>query len=934
METKTPMSSSEPIDYAYVESETGYEDTNSKQYRVIRRNGQLTHFNVEKIITAITKAFFAVEGANHLKVNSNRVHNTVNRLTQQVLKTIDRKSQENGTVHIEDIQDQVELALMRAGEHKVARAYVLYREEHAQQRAEKKEKKVIHVIDKKGNLHPLDEEQIYTSVVQACTQLDNVQVDAILEESLKNLFDGISERDVQNALIMSVRTLIEKEPNYTYVAARLLLELLKDEMVSLLQTDDNYPDYFKQYVHFGIEHELLDPKLAEFDLEKLGNALVPERDLQFNYLGLQILYDRYLLHWEETRFELPQAFFMRVAMGLALNEDDRETQAIAFYNLLSNFDFMSSTPTLFNAGTLRPQLSSCYISTVPDSAECITKAIADNALLSKYAGGIGNDWAQIRGMGAHIKGTNGKSQGVIPFMKMAEAGLIAFNQSGRRRGSGCAFLPTWHIDIDEFLELRKNTGDHRRRTHDMNTANWIQDEFMRRVHENGEWTLFSPDEVTDLHNLYGSDFSEAYHRYEQLADEGKIKLFKRVSAIELWRKMLTMLFETGHPWICFSDPCNIRNPQQHTGQIHSSNLCTEIALNTNESEVAVCNLASINLANHIIDGQLDKAKLTKTIQIGMRMLDNVIDINFYPIPEARDSNSKHRPVGLGLMGFQDALYKLRIPFASKQAVDFSDETMEFISYQAILASTHLAQERGKYKTFDGSLWSQGILPIDSIAKLKESRGEYLEMSTDSTLDWDSLRKRVKTVGMRNSNTMAIAPTATISSVCGVSQSIEPNYQNLFVKTNLSGDFTVINPYLVNDLKALGLWDEVMMNDLKYFDGSIHAIERVPAELKALYLQAFEIEPSWIVELASRRQKWIDQSQSVNLYLSEPSGRKLDSLYKLAWIRGLKTTYYLRTLGATHVEKNTLSTDKLVKAQCTVQTCSMPDPSDIECEACQ
>ncbi|MCK5662962.1 MAG: ribonucleoside-diphosphate reductase subunit alpha, partial [Thiotrichaceae bacterium] len=711
-----------------------------------------------------------------------------------------------------------------------------------------------------------------------------------------------------------------KEPNYTYVAARLLLKQLQTEAFCFVKYTPA-ANYFKLYIHAGIQHELLDPRLADFDLDRLSKALVKERDLQFTYLGLQTLYDRYLLHWDEIRFELPHVFFMRVSMGLALNEDDREARAIEFYNLLSCFDFMSSTPTLFNSGTLRPQLSSCYLSTVPDDLEGIFDAIKDNALLSKFAGGLGNDWTAIRGMGAHIKGTNGKSQGVVPFLKVANDTLVACNQGGKRRGSGCAYLETWHIDIEEFLELRKNTGDERRRTHDMNTANWIPDLFMERVHENRSWTLFSPDEVTDLHELYGDAFKVAYERYEILAEEGKFKRSKRISAVELWRKMLTMIFETGHPWITFKDVCNLRSPQQHIGVVHSSNLCTEITLNTKANEeIGVCNLGSVNLPAHIKEGKLDTKKLQGTIRTAMRALDNVIDINYYSVPSARTANMRHRPVGLGVMGFQDALYKLRIPYASQDAVDFADYTQELISYYAISASSDLAAERGAYSSFKGSLWHQGILPIDSIQKLAKTRGKYLEMSTTSTLDWDSLRERVKTVGMRNSNTMAIAPTATISNISGVTQSIEPTYQHLFIKSNLSGEFTIINPYLVEDLKKIGLWDDVMLNDLKFYDGRNSVIERIPKELKKLYATAFEIEASWLLEAASRRQKWIDQAQSLNLYMLEPSGRELDNLFKMAWLRGLKTTYYLRTMGATRVAKSTMT-----------QVCTL---NDEECEACQ
>jgi len=666
---------------------------------------------------------------------------------------------------------------------------------------------------------------------------------------------------------------------------------------------DLYADYFKTYISTAIEKELIDSELGLFDLDRLGNALKPELDFEFTYLGLQTLYDRYFIHFDGTRFELPQAFYMRVAMGLAINELNREERAIEFYNLLSSFDFMSSTPTLFNSGTLRPQLSSCYLTTVPDDLSGIYNAMRDNALLSKYAGGLGNDWTRVRGLGAHIKGTNGKSQGVVPFLKVANDTAVAVNQGGKRKGAVCAYLETWHIDVEEFLDLRKNTGDDRRRTHDMNTANWIPDLFMKRVAEEGQWTLFSPEEVEDLHDLTGLDFERAYEAYEEKAARGDIRNFKQLPATDLWRKMLGMLFETGHPWITFKDPCNLRSPQQHVGVVHSSNLCTEITLNTSDKEIAVCNLGSVNMVKHIDEnGKLDKEKLQKTVRTAMRMLDNVIEYNYYSVPQARHSNLQHRPVGLGLMGFQDALYKLRIPYSSDEAVQFADESMEAISYYAIEASSDLAAERGKYQTYEGSLWSKGILPIDSIKLLKEARGEYLQQDESKTMDWDMLRDKIKRQGMRNSNTMAIAPTATISNICGVSQSIEPTYQNLFVKSNLSGEFTVINPYMVEDLKARNLWDDVMINDLKYFDGSLQGIDRIPAELKSLYTTAFEMDARWLIEAASRRQKWLDQAQSLNLYMAEPSGKKMDNLYKLAWVRGLKTTYYLRSMGATGAEK--------------------------------
>jgi len=1333
IETLSEIPIHKPIDYSSkIEVMTTREEVNGfiewenialNQYRVIRRNGQLTGFNANKIAAAMTKAFLAVEGG--AAKESNRIHQTVRHLTDGVVKGISRRLQETGMVHIEEIQDQVELVLMRAGEHKVARAYVVYRDEHAQLRAEKKEKPVIHVLNSLGESFPLDETRLRVLVAEACHGLAEVKPEFIVEESLKNLFDGILEKEVNQALVMSTRVLIEREPNYTYVAARLLLDYLRNEALTFVkfthshataqEMSNYYAQYFAAFVQQGVAYELLDPRLAtDFDLSVLGQALVANRDFQFTYLGLQTLYDRYFLHWEGTRFELPQAFFMRVSMGLALNEPEKEARAIEFYHLLSSFDFMCSTPTLFNSGTLRPQLSSCYLTTVPDDLEGIYNAIKDNAMLSKFAGGLGNDWTYVRGMGSHIKGTNGTSQGVVPFLKVANDTLVAVNQcfapetsvwtadgvkpiqeivpgdlvlgqrgeyrevlkilpyhtlapmieidikhsvtplrvttghpflaikankydvpqrvlarlsqekvkpqwveagqlqkwdyvaqvipreivpvenfteedarlygimlgdgycskreqdwgthfewgvsgnpnkdthlsfvrnyldqhgihywesdkdrgnyiqlrwsftrkvlrdhntgrfmagepvlsfdhndlynekkqkriarrfshlplpqtlalvqglletdggisrgkeiyftntshplieglryqclrlgvpvagqyrerqsghegtrsdgvkiffkdgsqcydlripaipslaellqcqpltkknwfqwqgylftrvkarreiesvpfiydlkvegdptytttsalvhnGGRRRGSGCAYLETWHIDIEEFLELRKNTGDERRRTHDMNTANWVPDLFMERVYENKPWTLFSPNEVPDLHDCYGHAFKETYQQYEQAAIAGKLKVWKQVLAVELWRKMLTMLFETGHPWITFKDPCNLRNPQAHLGVVHSSNLCTEITLNTSFDEIAVCNLASVNLAAHIKDGQLDTEKLQQTIRTGMRMLDNVIDINYYSVSKAKVSNLRHRPVGLGLMGFQDALYQLRLSYCSPVALEFADNSMEVISYYAILASTELAQERGRYSSFDGSLWSQGILPIDSIQQLAKARGTYLEMSTSATLDWESLRARVQQVGMRHSNCMAIAPTATISNICGVTQSIEPTYQNLFVKSNLSGEFTVINPYLVQDLKALGLWDEVMVNDLKHFDGSIRYLDRIPEELKILYATAFEIDPSWLVEAASRRQKWIDQSQSLNLYMIEPSGRKLDGLYKLAWIRGLKTTYYLRAMAATHVEKSTVRHKPSTLLPSTVPACVIDEP---ECEACQ
>ena len=918
-----------------------------ERYKVIRRNGKITRFDASKISVALTKAFLAVEGGQ--AAASRRIHETVERLTRGVCEALFRRSPDGGVVHIEDIQDQVELELMRSGEHKVARAYVLYREQQAARRAERQEQAPVedtpplHVVSAGGERRPLDTAALRRQIAEACEGLEDVDADRLVETSLRSLFDGITEKDLGAALVMSARTLIDSEPNYSQVAARLLLNNMRSEAMQFLELDlahdtqaamaENYPAYFCAYIRRAAELELLDRELTLYDLDKLGAALNAGRDRQFAYLGLQTLYDRYFIHSAEgVRFELPQAFFMRVAMGLAINEIDREARAIEFYDLLSSFAFMSSTPTLFNAGTLRPQLSSCYLTTIPDELDGIYSAIRDNALLSKFAGGLGNDWTRVRGLGAHIKGTNGKSQGVVPFLKVANDTAVAVNQGGKRKGAVCAYLETWHVDIEEFLELRKNTGDERRRTHDMNSANWVPDLFMERVMEDGHWTLFSPEEVPELHDLTGQAFREKYLDYEARAERGELGISRRVRAVELWRKMLGMLFETGHPWMTFKDPCNLRYTNQHVGVVHSSNLCTEITLHTNDHEIAVCNLGSVNLAAHVDANGLDMAKLERTIGTAMRMLDNVIDYNYYSVPQARKSNLRHRPVGLGIMGFHDALYKQDIPYASEQAIEFADRSMEAVSWFAIKASTDLAEERGRYSSFEGSLWSRGILPIDSLELLEQGRGGNLEVDRARTLDWDTLRERVRTVGMRNSNTMAIAPTATISNICGVSQSIEPTYQNLYVKSNLSGEFTVVNPYLVRDLKAHGLWDEVMVNDLKYYDGCLAPIDRVPDALKRKYATAFEFDSRWLVEAASRRQKWIDQGQSLNLYLAEASGPKLDALYKLAWKRGLKTTYYLRTLGATHVEKTAMREEEVAPSGDEApKVCSILDP---DCEACQ
>ena len=937
------------------------ETTAPGKLRVIKRNGKVVAFEDDKIKVAITKAFLATESGN--AAASERIHKKVNQLTENVVEVFQRRMPSGGTLHIEEIQDQVELQLMRSEELDVAKSYILYRAERTQER--KKEKLEIELPDtpsinitkSDGTVVPLDVEKVAGLISDACENLDEVSINEVLDEALKNLYDGVSIADMRTSLVMSARTKVEKEPNYSYVTARILMDQIRSEALNFLniaeestyqEMEKYYPEAFKAYIDKGIELDILNPELKTFDLDKLSQAIDHTRDNQFTYLGLQTLYDRYFIHCDDVRYELPQVFFMRVSMGLALEEENREDRAIEFYRLLSSFDYMSSTPTLFNSGTKRPQLSSCYLTTIPDDLDGIFSAMKDNALLSKWAGGLGNDWTPVRAMNSYIKGTNGKSQGVVPFLKVANDTAVAVNQGGKRKGAMCGYLETWHLDIEEFLELRKNTGDERRRTHDMNTANWVPDLFMKRVEQDENWTLFSPGEAPELHDLVGKAFEEKYEEYEDKAKKGEMNQFKSIPAKELWRKMLTMLFETGHPWITFKDSCNLRSPQQHSGVVHSSNLCTEITLNTSaDKEIAVCNLGSVNLANHMKDGSLDEEKVKQTVSTAIRMLDNVININYYSVDTAKNSNFKHRPIGLGLMGFQDALYLQDIPYCSDEAVEFADRSMELISYSAIYASTELAKERGAYESFEGSLWSKGILPKDSIDILSENRGsEYLNVERSETLDWETLRKKVIKDGMRNSNVMAIAPTATISNITGVTQSIEPTYQNLYVKSNLSGEFTIVNPHLVRKLKELDLWDDVMINDLKYFEGSLSEISRIPDDVKKLFSTAFEVEPKYIVESASRRQKWIDQAQSLNLYIGNADGKKLDITYRMAWYSGLKTSYYLRSIAATSTEKSTVQQGKLnavssevsqpaaqeLGAPAPVPTaCSLDDP---DCEACQ
>jgi ribonucleoside-diphosphate reductase alpha chain len=931
-------------------------------YQIIRRNGAVVSFEPNKIAVALMKAFLAVHGTQGAASAS--VRETVERLTEAVVRALLRSRPGGGTFHIEDVQDHVELGLMRGGHHEVARAYVLYRERRTQERARQQSAAApvrpaeLHVLEG-GQRIALDMGALEGLIGAACAGLgDDVRPEPILAETRRNLYDGVPMDEVYKASILAARTLIEKDPAYSRATARLLLHTIRREILGGFglpvpgpgqdAEQQLYAEYFPRFVARGVEAELLDDRLLQFDLVRLGRALDARRDLQFDYLGLQTLFDRYFLHVDEQRIEMPQAFFMRVAMGLSINEIDREARAVEFYDVLSRFDFMSSTPTLFNSGTRRSQLSSCYLTTVADDLDGIYEALKENALLSKFAGGLGNDWTRVRALGSYIKGTNGKSQGVVPFLKVVNDTAVAVNQGGKRKGAVCAYLESWHLDIEEFLELRKNTGDDRRRTHDMNTANWIPDLFMKRVVEGGHWTLFSPSTCPDLHDKFGKAFEQAYLAYEDKVERGEIKLFKRMPAKDLWRKMLSMLFETGHPWMTFKDACNLRSPQQHVGVVHSSNLCTEITLNTSDSEIAVCNLGSVNLAAHVVEGpegcHLDHAKLRKTVATAMRMLDNVIDINYYAVKKARDSNLRHRPVGLGVMGFQDCLYQLRLPYASAEAVEFADRSMEALCYYAYWASTELAEERGRYSSYRGSLWERGVLPQDTLDLLADARGGFVEVDRSASMDWPALRERIATHGMRNSNCVAIAPTATISNIIGVDASIEPSFGNLSVKSNLSGEFTVVNEFLVRDLKRIGLWDDVMVMDLKHFDGSLRPIDRVPDEIKRIYATAFEVDATWLVEAAARRQKWIDQAQSLNIYMAGASGRKLDETYKLAWLRGLKTTYYLRTTSATYAEKATVAPGAMnavashaaapaaADAPATdIRFCAIDDP---DCEACQ
>jgi len=882
-------------------------NTNSQSQTILSRDGRRVPFDGERIRRAIDRAYRAEHGVAPHDTLPAGLLATVAALTDGVIAWCGARGADLG---VEDIQDEVERALMRAGDHAVARRYILYREEHARRRAAR----VPSYTPAAGGTAPLDTDALRGMIVEACANLGpEVSAEDVREATLAALYDGVPEREIARAAILAARARVEAEPAYTYVAARLLLGALYGEALGaptrLSEAVEAYPRYLPAYIETGIAAGLLDPALGAFDLTRIAAALRPERDLLFAYMGLQTLYDRYLLHHEGRRFELPQLFWMRVAMGLALREDDREARAIEFYDLISRFLFTPATPTLFNAGTRHPQLSSCFLSTIPDDLGDIYSCLRDNALLSKWSGGLGNDWSRIRALGAPIRGANGESQGVIPFLKVASDSAVAVNQGGKRKGAVCAYLEPWHLDVEEYLDLRRNTGDDRRRTHDLHTALWIPDLFMQRVAAGGDWTLFSPDEVPDLHDLYGQSFAARYAHYEAEAAAGRLRLHRTLPAVDLWRRVLTALFETGHPWLTWKDPANVRSPQDHAGVVHSSNLCTEILLNTSREETAVCNLGSLNLAAHLTDGALDLPRLERTIRGAVRMLDNVIDLNYYPTPQTRTANERHRPIGLGLMGFQDALHALGLSYASPEAVAFADTSMEAISYYALLASADLARERGRYPSYAGSKWERGLLPLDTIGLLERERGSAVRMDRAATLPWERVRAAIRERGLRHSNVLAIAPTATISTIVGVSPSIEPTYTNLYVKSNLSGEFTQLNDALVRDLKAHGLWDDELRAALKYYDGSLREIDRVPDALKARYRTAFEVEPSWLIACASRRQKWIDQGQSLNLYLDGPTGKTLHETYLRAWEAGLKTTYYLRTRAATQVEKSTLDINR-------------------------
>ncbi len=911
--------------------------------RVVKRTGEIVTFNAERIRSAILSTVEATGIAMTPAEVDAVVDNTV--------ADIDGRFTEFFP-NVENIQDIVEKHLVVGGHYEVAKAYILYRAERQKVREQAKKRAVedarlgkLTAIKRDGRTVLFSVKKIERSIQLAAGEhQDDIDVGRILREVIHNVYDGIPAAQIEKALVLATTAFIEREPAYSFVAAGLMLQRVYKDVLGRSTTpgerDGLYRSSFQGQIRNGVTTGLLDPRMERFDLDLMAASLKPERDQLFQYLGIQTLYDRYFLRCKDRCLELPQGFWMRVAMGLSIEEEAPNERALEFYDLLSQLLYVSSTPTLFHAGTTHPQLSSCYLTTIDDDLQHIFKCLADNAQLSKWYGGIGNDWTNIRGTGSHIRSTNVDSQGVIPFLKIANDVTMAINRSGKRRGATCAYLESWHYDIEDFLDLRRNTGDERRRTHDMNTANWVPDLFMKRVQEDGEWTLFSTDEVPDLHHTFGREFEDRYRQYEAKAERGEMQLFKKIRARDLWRKMLTQLFETGHPWITFKDACNVRSPQDHVGVIHSSNLCTEITLNTSADETAVCNLGSVNLGRHVVDGKVDEERLVRTVTTAIRMLDNVIDINFYPTDEARNSNLKHRPIGLGVMGLQDALYKLGHAFDSPEALEFADSSMELISYHAILASSQLARRRGAYPSHTGSKWDRGLLPLDTVDLLEKERGVPVEVSRRQRLDWAPVRDSIRRFGMRNSNTMAIAPTATISNISGCYPCIEPIYKNIYVKANISGEFTVVNSYLVEDLKALGLWGESMLEMLKFRDGNVSQIDSIPDDLKEKYKEAFDIDPVWCLKMSAVRAKWIDQSQSHNVFMKGASGKKLSEIYLAAWRMGLKTTYYLRTLAASQVEKSTLDAAKYgytqkremePSAAATPQLCRIDDP---ECEACQ
>lgn len=926
-------------------------ENSPENIRILRSDGAtLVKFNPIKISHSIQAAM-----ASELESNE-ALTDEINDMTAVVTKQVIELHRAHSSVTAQFIQEAIEEVLLEHGHLKAVKQYIISQVEGKAGTARKSttpegKKRTVTLKTEDGQIRKISEKEIRKRLeIASRDYLDQIDFEHLVDITWMNFYDEMPEKDMQTALVMGARALVEKEPCYSFITAQILLDHIYQETIeSSLQDRDlemKHTERFATYIKNGITYERLNPELLDFDLDQISAALCIERDQQFQYLGLQNLYDRYFIHHRKRRLETPQYFWMRVAMGLALREEKKEERAIEFYNLLSEFYYSSATPTLFNSGTTHSQLSSCFLSTISDDLSSIFKVISDDAQLSKWAGGLGNDWTNVRATGSLIKGTNGESQGIIPFLKVANDTAVAVNQGGKRKGAMCAYLETWHLDIEDFLELRKNTGDDRRRTHDMNTANWIPDLFMKRVERKEVWTLFSPSDVPDLHDLFGSAFEKRYMEYEAMIESGQITHYKKIPAQDLWRKMLSMLFETGHPWITFKDPSNVRSAQDHVGVVHSSNLCTEILLNTSSEETAVCNLGSVNLTKHVRGGKLDEERFKKTIFTAIRMLDNVIDINFYPIKEAETANLRHRAIGLGMMGFQDVLYDANISFASHEAVELSDAIAEMYSYYAILASSKLAKERGSYSSYKGSKWERGILPIDSIALLEQERGGYMEMDSSAKMDWSIVRDSIKKHGMRNCQVMAIAPTATIANILGVTQSIEPSYNNLFVKSNLSGEFTITNDALVAKLKILNLWDDQMLDDLKYYDGSIQEIDRIPDEVKQIFLAAFEIDPDWVIECASRRQKWIDQGQSVNLYLSSPDGKKLNQMYLSSWRKGLKTNYYLRSLAATQIEKSAVDINKRglqpkwmksKSASSSVQTATVsPKVCSLEegCESCQ